>query len=154
MKKIDTKGIRRAVNMKVFKLKKSAPKLMVYGGAAGTVVSAVWACKQTLKLEGAIDEAKASIDAVRANTDDKKELTIAYAKGIGTVAKVYTGPIILETVSLGLIFGSNNIMCKRNAEAAAAYATLSSMYNKYLSSFSLLLIVCSPLASPSGKRGF
>lgn len=113
------------------KFKKHSPQIMVVAGATGTIVGAVWACKQTLKLEDTIDEAKAEIDEIKANTEDKKELVKVYAKGLGKVAKVYAGPIVIETLSLGMIFGSNNMMRKRNAQAAAAYATLQSMYNKY-----------------------
>ena len=124
MKKFNFSGLRRTVGLLGLKLKKHSPQIMVVAGCTGTVVGTVWACKQTLKLEGTIDEAKAEIDAVKANTDDKKELAKVYAKGLGKVVKVYAGPVIVEGLSLGMIFGSNNIMRRRNAEAAAAYATL------------------------------
>lgn len=131
MKKFNFSNLRRTVGLLGLKLKKHSPQIMVVAGCTGTVVGTVWACKQTLKLEGTIDEAKAEIDAVKANTDDKKELAKVYAKGLGKVVKVYAGPVIVEGLSLGMIFGSNNIMRRRNAEAAAAYATLQSMFNRY-----------------------
>lgn len=136
MKKFNWKTIKRTASVGLLKLKKHSPQILVVTGCAGAVAGTVIACKKTLQLDDTLDEAKAEIEAAKSVTDeegnvDKKELTKAYAKGVGKVAKLYAPAIIVEATSIGMIFCSSSIMKKRNAQAAAAYATLDQMYRRY-----------------------
>lgn len=131
--------------MALFKIKKHSPEIMVVVGCAGTVAGTIMACKETLELESTIDNAKARIDKIKENYSGdvseenakevdksyKKELTVAYAKGVGDVVKLYAPSVIVSGLSIGMIFSSNKIMKKRNAAVAAAYATVDSMFKKY-----------------------
>lgn len=133
MKKINWMSIKRNLNVALFKVKKHSPEILVVTGCAGTVIGTVMACKETLRLEEVIDETKSNIEAAKAlNTDDsKKEVTKAYLGGAGNIVKLYAPSVIVSGLSIGMIFSSNNIMRKRNAAAAAAYATVDSMFRKY-----------------------
>ena len=59
---------------------------------------------------------------------DQVKLTI---KQVAKIVKLYAPSVIMEVTSIGVIFASNDIMRKRNASMAAAYATLNSMYKRY-----------------------
>lgn len=124
-----------------FKLKKYSPEIMVVAGIAGMVVSAVMACKATLKVNDVLDEAKDEIDAIHdvqvfdaddeTFKSDKKALTTAYAKTGVRLAKLYAPSVITGSLSLASILVSNNILRKRNIALAAAYAATSNSFKDY-----------------------
>lgn len=126
-------NMRRVAKLQMLRTKKAAPTILLVGGSAGVVVGTVLACKKTLELEGIIEETQNDILEAKELPAEvsKKEVAKAYLGGAARVGKLYAGPIILEGLSLGMIFGSNNIMKKRNAAAVAAYATLDTMYKRY-----------------------
>lgn len=129
-----------------FQLKKHSPEILAVTGAVGTVASAVWACKQTTKLSGILEEGKAAIDQIHeviehpeilpkdaeyTEQDGKKDLTIAYVQTGVKVIKLYAGPVILGTLSLTAMLTSNNILRKRNVALMTAYTALDKGYKEY-----------------------
>lgn len=129
-------GIKNSIMKLAFEARKHAPEILTVAGAVGTVVATVFACKQTVKAVDAIDETKEEIVEIRNDeellgSEYKKELTKCYIKGITRVAKIYAGPAILLTGSVGAMVGSSVILKKRNIGLASAYATLDGAYKKY-----------------------
>ena len=138
--KINTKTLRKSLKKAQLTVRKHSPEILMVAGVIGTVAGAVMACKETLELEDVLDECKQekmeleeqyamceeySEDALK---KDQVKLTIKQAVKI---VKLYAPSVIMEVTSIGVIFASNDIMRKRNASMAAAYATLNSMYKRY-----------------------
>ena len=138
--KINTKTLRKSFKKAQLTVRKHSPEILMVAGVIGTVAGAVMACKETLELEDVLDECKQekmeleeqyamceeySEDALN---KDKVKLTIKQA---AKIVKLYAPSVIMEVTSIGVIFASNDIMRKRNASMAAAYATLNSMYKRY-----------------------
>ena len=138
--KINTKTLRKSFKKAQLTVRKHSPEILMVAGVIGTVAGAVMACKETLELEDVLDECKQekmeleeqyamceeySEDALK---KDKVKLTIKQA---AKIVKLYAPSVIMEATSIGVIFASNDIMHKRNASMAAAYATLNSMYKRY-----------------------
>lgn len=138
--KINTKTLRKSFKKAQLTVRKHSPEILMVAGVIGTVAGAVMACKETLELENVLDECKHekmeleeqyamceeySEDALK---KDQVKLTIKQAVKI---VKLYAPSVIMEATSIGVIFASNDIMRKRNASMAAAYATLNSMYKRY-----------------------
>ena len=138
--KINTKTLRKSFKKAQLTVRKHSPEILMVAGVIGTVAGAVMACKETLELEDVLDECKKekmeleeqyamceqySEDALK---KDQVKLTI---KQVAKIVKLYAPSVIMEVTSIGVIFASNDIMRKRNASMAAAYATLNSMYKRY-----------------------
>lgn len=138
--KINTKTLRKSFKKAQLTVRKHSPEILMVAGVIGTVAGAVMACKETLELEDVLDECKQekmeleeqyamceqySEDALK---KDQVKLTLKQAVKI---VKLYAPSVIMEATSIGVIFASNDIMRKRNASMAAAYATLNSMYKRY-----------------------
>lgn len=138
--KINTKTLRKSFKKAQLTIRKHSPEILMVAGVIGTVAGAVMACKETLELEDVLDECKQekmeleeqyamceqySEDALK---KDQVKLTI---KQVAKIVKLYAPSVIMEATSIGVIFASNDIMRKRNASMAAAYATLNSMYKRY-----------------------
>ena len=51
-------SVTRTFHKTSFKLKKHSPEILIVAGIAGTVVSAVLACKATVKATAVLEEAK------------------------------------------------------------------------------------------------
>ena len=131
--KIDTKNLRRSFKRAELKLRKNGPKLAVIGGSIGTVVGTVVACKETLHLDETLDLVKADIERIKESEDGytTKDLAKVYARGAGRVVRLYGPAIGIELASLASIGGGFGAMSKREARAAAAVATYSSMFAAY-----------------------
>ena len=138
--KINTKTLRKSFKKAQLTVRKHSPEILMVAGVIGTVAGAVMACKETLELGDFLDECKQekmeleeqyamceeySEDALK---KDQVKLTIKQA---AKIVKLYAPSVIMEVTSIGVIFASNDIMRKRNASMAAAYATLNSMYKRY-----------------------
>ena len=138
--KINTKTLRKSFKKAQLTVRKHSPEILMVAGVIGTVAGAVMACKETLELGDVLDECKQekieleeqyamceeySEDALK---KDQVKLTIKQA---AKIVKLYAPSVIMEITSIGVIFASNDIMRKRNASMAAAYATLNSMYKRY-----------------------
>jgi hypothetical protein len=128
-----------------FQLKKHSPEILVVAGVVGTVVSAVMACKATLKVNEIVDEAKTNIDKIHEATekgyteageeytveDSKKELVSVYAQTGLKFVKLYGPSVALGALSITSVVTSNNILRKRNVALAAAYATVDKGFKEY-----------------------
>lgn len=128
----------------VMKLKKHSPEILVVAGIAGTVVSAVLACKATTKVAEILDETKGTLDTIHegmetgaingqeyTTEDGKKDTVVVYAQTGVKLAKLYGPAIILGTLSITSILASNNILRKRNVALGAAYAAIDKSFKEY-----------------------
>lgn len=138
------KSVNGVASKAVMKLKKHSPEILVVAGIAGTVVSAVLACKATTKVAEILDETKGTLDTIHEGmetgaingqeytTDDgKKDTVVVYAQTGMKLAKLYGPAIILGTLSITSILASNNILRKRNVALEAAYAAIDKSFKEY-----------------------
>lgn len=138
------KSVNGVASKAVMKLKKHSPEILVVAGIAGTVVSAVLACKATTKVAEILDETKGTLDTIHEGmetgaingqeytTDDgKKDTVVVYAQTGMKLAKLYGPAIILGTLSITSILASNNILRKRNVALGAAYVAIDKSFKEY-----------------------
>lgn len=138
------KSVNGVASKTVMKLKKHSPEILVMAGIAGTVVSAVLACKATTKVAEILDETKGTLDTIHegmetgaingqeyTTEDDKKDTVVVYAQTGMKLAKLYAPAIILGTLSITSILASNNILRKRNVALGAAYAAIDKSFKEY-----------------------
>lgn len=128
-----------------FQIQKKSPELLVAAGIAGVIVSAVMACKATIKASEVAEEAKETIDEIheieekgitRAGNpysieDTKKDLTTTYLQTGVKYAKLYAPSVILGAASITCIVASHRVLKKRNIALAAAYTTLDKSFKEY-----------------------
>jgi hypothetical protein len=138
-------GLTKTFNTIGFQLKKHSPEILVVAGVAGTVVSAVMACKATTKVSQVKEEHNKQIETIHTSVetgktpagedyteeDSKKDLTLVYVQTGLKYVKLYGPSVILGSLSIASIFASNNIMRKRNVALAAAYATVDKGFKAY-----------------------
>lgn len=131
------KSVNGVASKTVMKLKKHSPEILVMAGIAGTVVSAVLACKATTKVAEILDETKGTMETGAINgqeyttEDGKKDTVVVYAQTGMKLAKLYAPAIILGTLSITSILASNNILRKRNVALGAAYAAIDKSFKEY-----------------------
>lgn len=138
------KSVNGVASKAVMKLKKHSPEILVVAGIAGTVVSAVLACKATTKVAEILDETKGTLDTIHegmetgaingqeyTTEDGKKDTVVVYAQTGMKLAKLYGPAIILGTLSITSILASNNILRKRNVALGAAYAAIDKSFKEY-----------------------
>ncbi len=131
-----------------FKINKHSPEILIAVGIAGTIVSTVMACRATTKVSEIMNETKETVDTIHkvldkenkkksgevveyTADDSKKDLTIVYAQTGVKLAKLYAPSVILGTLSITSILTSHNIIRKRNAALATAYATIDQSFKSY-----------------------
>lgn len=138
------KSVNGVASKTVMKLKKHSPEILVVAGIAGTVISAVLACKATTKVAEILDETKGTLDTIHegmetgaingqeyTTEDGKKDTVVVYAQTGMKLAKLYAPAIILGTLSITSILASNNILRKRNVALGAAYAAIDKSFKEY-----------------------
>jgi hypothetical protein len=138
------KSVNGVTSKAVMKLKKHSPEILVVAGIAGTVVSAVLACRATTKVAEILDETKGTLDTIHegmetgaingqeyTTEDGKKDTVVVYAQTGVKLAKLYGPAIILGTLSITSILASNNILRKRNVALGAAYAAIDKSFKEY-----------------------
>lgn len=138
------KSVNGVASKAVMKLKKHSPEILIVAGIAGTVVSAVLACKATTKVAEILDETKGTLDTIHdgmetgaingqeyTTEDGKKDTVVVYAQTGIKLAKLYGPAIILGTLSITSILASNNILRKRNVALGAAYAAIDKSFKEY-----------------------
>lgn len=127
------------------KMKKYSPEILVVTGVVGTVVSAVMACKATLKVNDILKETKDQVDSIHqcaadtalvesgrySQEDAKKDLAIVYAQTGLKFVKLYGPAVIIGGLSITSILASNNILRKRNIALGAAYTALDKSFKDY-----------------------
>lgn len=137
-------NVTRTISKAKFQFKKHSPEILVAAGVVGTVTSAVMACKATTKLNDILEESKNTIETIHEATengkvldteyteeDGKKDLTITYVQTGIKVARLYAPAVALGVVSIAAIIKSNDILRKRNAALAAAYAVVDKSFKEY-----------------------
>ena len=134
-------GAKRSLIKAGFKVKKHSPEILVAVGVAGVVTSTVMACKATTKASDILEEHKNQMNAidqvVKMDRDDyteedhKKDTTIVYTQTAIKFVKLYSPSVMIGVLSLGCIIYSHNILTKRNAALAAAYATVDRGFKEY-----------------------
>lgn len=125
-------------------IKKHSPEILVAAGIGTGIVAAIVACKQTIKANDIVAEARKSLQ----NIEDVKELAanneVEYTEEneqkdreiigkqvtIGLV-KSYALPVGLGILSVTCILAGHHILKKRNVALAAAYSALSTDFMNY-----------------------
>lgn len=125
-------------------IKKHSPEILVVTGIGTGIVAAIVACKQTIKANDIIAEARKSLQ----NIENVKELaanneveyteeneqedrkTIGMQVAVGMV-KTYALPVGLGILSITCILAGHHILKKRNVALAAAYSALSTDFMNY-----------------------
>ena len=146
--KFSTK-LKRVTSRGKFRLKKHSPEILVTVGAVGTVAAGIMACVATSKLPETLDacrERKEKLEEFKKKAEEvdetgvqvsydqsqyRKDCAKVYLNNAWDVVKLYGPAFCVEAASLSMIFTSNSIHRKRTASAAAAYATLDSMFKQY-----------------------
>lgn len=136
----------RSLHKVGFKLKKHSPEILAVVGVAGTVTSAVMACKATLKVNDIVDETKETIETIHdavenhRHTSDgeeytqevaNKDLAIVYTQTAWKFVKLYGPAVALGAASIGCMIGSNHILRKRNIALAAAFKAVDTSFKEY-----------------------
>lgn len=136
-------GATRRLNRLGLKFKKHSPEIMVATGVVGVVTSTVMACKATTKIDKVLSESKEHVEKTKdyveehgftekyTEEDYKKDLTIMYAQRGLKIARLYAPAVMLGAVSIVTILSGHNILRKRNAALAAAYATVDKGFREY-----------------------
>lgn len=137
-------NFRRVMKKLELRCRKHSPEMLIIAGTIGIVGSCVMACKATTKLSEILDDAKEQIDEIEDAVEHPERLPQEYttemAKSDTTkvklqtgmkIAKLYAPSVALGTLSLVSIITSHNILRKRNAALAIAYATLDDNFKKY-----------------------
>lgn len=126
-----------------FTLKKHSPQILVAVGVAGTVTSAVLACRATTKLDSVLSEGKEKVEKINgyieengfteeySEDDYKKDLAITHVQTGVELVKLYAPAVGLGVLSLAAIVSSHKILTKRNVALAAAYATEHNAFKEY-----------------------
>ncbi len=126
-----------------FRLKRRSPEILMIVGVAGTVVSAVMACRATTRIDEIMEDTSEQIEKIHecsgnpdikekySEEDARKDTVIVYAHAGVKLAKLYAPSIGLGLLSLSSILASNNILRKRNAAIAAACTAANRSYREY-----------------------
>lgn len=143
MKPVFISSLTRAFHKVGLQLRKHSPEILVVAGVAGTVASAVMACKATTKLSAVLEKGKEEAaeihDFVETNgcsdeyteEDYKKDIAITHVHTGLNVFKLYAPAVGIGILSIAAILTSNNIIRKRNVALAAAYATVDAGFKEY-----------------------
>lgn len=125
-------------------IKKHSPEILVVTGIGTGIVAAIIACKQTIKANDIIAEARKNLQ----NIEDVKELAannkVEYTEEneqadrviigkqvtVGMV-KTYALPVGLGVLSITCILAGHHILKKQNVALAAAYSALSTDFMNY-----------------------
>lgn len=131
----------RSLGRAGLKIKKYSPEVLVMTGIAGTVVSAVMACKATTKANDIIDELKEDMNKIHSvaemkrsdytEDDLKKDTAIVYIQTGVKFVKLYAPAVGLGVASITCILAGHNITRKRNVALAAAYTAVDQGFKEY-----------------------
>lgn len=136
MKLINIKNVKlnRAMNIAGLRLQKAAPGVLLAAGVISIVGGTILACKATKDAEPVLKNFNANIDKVHATKDSNpkygRDLTMAYCRGMFSVAKLYLPAIVAETAGIACVIGAHNIQNRRLVQLGAGLSTMTTAYNK------------------------
>ena len=135
MKKFDIVGtLRTGFRKHTFKVRKSAPQIMIVVGIAGMVVGTIAACKATSKLPEVLEEREDAIEEMEeevAEEDQRIELIKINAKTALDITKIYAPAVGIDVLAIFMILKGKNMFVGRQAALASAYAALNTGYKNY-----------------------
>lgn len=141
-----TENVGKAFKKSKLQVQKHSPEILMIGGAIGVVSSAIMACRATTKLSKVMADHKTTVEQIHhvanhpevvaenetyTKDDAKKDLAITHTQTCLKVVKLYAPSVILGALSLTCMITSNNILRKRNAAIAAAYAAVDTGFKNY-----------------------
>lgn len=128
-------------NQVTFLVNKHSPELLLGAGIVGVIASTVLACRATLKAEDVLKQAKNtwevieevnSLEGVEYSQEDyTKDRALATVQFLLAMAQLYGPAIVLGTISVGMLVGSNRILSKRNAAIVGAYKAVDKAFKAY-----------------------
>lgn len=146
-------NVMRSASNAVTKVKgyKYTPKVLMVVGITTIVASGVYACKQTLKLEERIDDAKAEIDHIKELKEDgeyvvneetgetaeytdklyRKDMAYAWAHGLWGIGKLYIVPVVGTVIGVGCVCEGDAINTERVAALTLACTAWSEKFGAY-----------------------
>ena len=113
---------------------RNSSTILVGLGCAGSVAGTILACKKTLSVEPILDECVEDLSKASENAEENaknKEITKAYIRSVGRMAKYYAPVIAIETLSIASILYGHHILSKRHFALIAAYNSLNTDYRNY-----------------------
>jgi len=111
-----------------------SPDIMFAGGTLAGIGAIIFAIRSTRKLDPVLDAFESEVCHVHETVEEKdqgKELTKVYLKYAFKLAKLYSPTIVCAALSFILNYGCKDILGRRNAKLAAAYASLDAAYKAY-----------------------
>lgn len=123
--------------------KKHSPAILLGVGVAGVVTGTVMACRETLKLNDILEDAKDNIDKINlareneqfkdkyTEEDAKHDKKIIRTRTAVKVVKNYLPSACIMIASIVAILASYKILSKRNAALIAAYNSLKTSFDAY-----------------------
>lgn len=122
-----------------FGVKKHSPEILIISGIVGLIGAGVLACRATTKVQSILDERNKQLDDVASvgirdgytEEDAQKDKIIIHVKSGLRIARLYAPAVALGAASAISILAGHNILRKRSAALAAAYATVESSFNEY-----------------------
>lgn len=141
----------RLISKAKFKVKKISPELLIIGGVGCVIGATVMACKATKKAEDIMDQVDNDVEAIREKAievtgkdengnditgvvltkEDKHDILMTKAYGLGNLVRVYAPAVALGTAGIAMIFTSHGIMKKRNGALLASYNALDAAFRSY-----------------------
>jgi hypothetical protein len=135
------------VGKKGLVIQQHSPEILLTVGIVGTVVSAVLACKATLKVEAVLDAHKEKTEKIHdtweevkegnigleeySEMDHKKDLAVTYIQTGFEFVKLYGLPVLIEAASIACVIGGHGIMKRRNVALIAAYKAIDAGFKAY-----------------------
>lgn len=142
-----TTGLSKMTGKTGLVLQKHSPEILLGVGIAGTVASAVLACRATLKVEAVLDNHREKVDKIHecwqkvqdgdidisaySEQDKKKDLVVTYTQTTVDFIKLYGPAVTLGVASLACIISGHGIMKKRNIALMAAYKAVEEGFSAY-----------------------
>jgi hypothetical protein len=134
----------RKVARQTLVFKKNSPHIFFGVGIAGFVGTVVLSSRATLKLNDTLAVLQDDITNVKGMGEDAKEgksnytereyrkdLVYVYAKGAGSLAKLYGPSAALGVVSIGALTGSHVAMTRRNTALSSTLLIVQKAYDDY-----------------------
>lgn len=122
-------------------LKAHSPEILVVTGVVGLVGAAVAACKATTKVGKILEDRSRQLDDVAhvrstqpneySDKDARRDELIINVKSFGSLARIYAPAFTIGAASIVMIFAGQNILKKRSAALAAAYAAVENGFKEY-----------------------